>query len=532
MSSVDTTREVAYRLFAAEFDAATLSYSSGDDERSPNYVITPTGAQVNRLFAVGALTEVESVTPDVNRGRIADPTGVYVTYAGQYQPEAATFLEHATPPLFVALTGKGRTYQPDDSDRIFTSVRPESITPVDNQTRDKWAVATAEATLRRIAIMDAARSHNAHGEALQSALEAAGVDSGLANGITLALDHYGTTEAYLEALRRTTVQVLEITGGTRDTVDEPDISPGETGQATLGSLPDRFKLNVSEDTDSDTQKSSTQTAEHVSPESESEPKPEPESESESEPEPEPEPEPESEPNSSLTATPEQPNEPADVSSVDDDILEAESALGVDTDLSSAEFNVSDEIPDLDTDSPLDSGESLGEEESSAELGEVDETEMYELGEDERAEIEAEYNTEFSSGTEIDEPGEADIETPSPDVEPQTQAEAEPETEPDPKPKPESESEPELNTDPESTAPLAPSNDNGETAEPEIDVDLQAAAVEAMTELDEGDGSDRDAVIDTVVSDHEVPPEVVESAIQEALMSGKCYEPTEGTLKSI
>ncbi len=60
-----------------------------------------------------------------------DPTGPFVIYAGQYLPDELAFLEAADPPMFVAVTGKARTFQPDDSDRVFTSVRPESISEVD-----------------------------------------------------------------------------------------------------------------------------------------------------------------------------------------------------------------------------------------------------------------------------------------------------------------------------------------------------------------------------------------------------------------
>ncbi|WP_394324856.1 RPA family protein, partial [Halobellus rufus] len=186
MSDAVQGREVARRLFAAEFDDATLSYSEGDDERAPNYVVTPTGARVNRLFAVGALTEVEQVNEEIVRGRVADPTGVFVTYAGQYQPDAMGFLDRATPPCFVSLTGKARTYQPEDSDRIFTSVRPESLNEVDADTRDRWVVAAAEATLERVATMAAALELDVRGDDLTAALEARGVDSALAQGVALA----------------------------------------------------------------------------------------------------------------------------------------------------------------------------------------------------------------------------------------------------------------------------------------------------------------------------------------------------------
>ena len=76
-------REVAYRLFAAEFEDADYSYSESDEERAPNYVVTPTGARVNRVFVVGVLTEVEEASEDILRARVVDQTGAFVVYAGQ-----------------------------------------------------------------------------------------------------------------------------------------------------------------------------------------------------------------------------------------------------------------------------------------------------------------------------------------------------------------------------------------------------------------------------------------------------------------
>jgi len=86
-------RELAYRLFAAEYDDASFSYAESDEERAPNYVITPTGARLNRVFAVGTLTEVTSVNDEMVRARVVDPTGAFVVYAGQYQPDELAFLE-------------------------------------------------------------------------------------------------------------------------------------------------------------------------------------------------------------------------------------------------------------------------------------------------------------------------------------------------------------------------------------------------------------------------------------------------------
>jgi len=231
-------REVAHRIFAAEFDDADLDYSESDEERAPNYVVTPTGLRVNRLFAVGVLTEVESVNEQTLRGRIVDPTGAFVTYAGQYQPDEAAFLDRTTPPAFVALTGKARTFQPDDSDLVYTSVRPESFATVDADTRDRWVVSAAEATLRRVAVFAEALSMDERGDRLRARLEDAGVPTALAAGIPLAIDHYDTGTEYLEATRTLAIDALEVVADEREEVRPLDADPGGRGGADLGPLPD------------------------------------------------------------------------------------------------------------------------------------------------------------------------------------------------------------------------------------------------------------------------------------------------------
>ena len=218
-------REVAVRCFAGEYDDADFEYSESDEERAPNYVVTPTGARVNRLFVVGVLTEVEPVSDDVLRARIVDPTGAFVVYAGQYQPDAKTFLERAEPPEFVAVTGKARTFEPDDADVVYTSVRPESINAVDSDTRGRWTVQAAEATLDRVATCAAAIERDERGEALREALLASGVEPALAAGIPRAIDHYGTTEAYLSAVREMAIQAAEVVAGDRDEVEPLGLAP-------------------------------------------------------------------------------------------------------------------------------------------------------------------------------------------------------------------------------------------------------------------------------------------------------------------
>jgi len=146
------TREVARRVFAREFNDASFTFKESDDERAPVYLLLPTGQRANRVFVVGTLTETEDVGEDSEywQGRIVDPNGdTFFTYAGQYQPDAASALRELEPPAYVSVVGKPRTFETDDGE-VNVSVRPESITEVTEAERDRWVVETAERTLDRV----------------------------------------------------------------------------------------------------------------------------------------------------------------------------------------------------------------------------------------------------------------------------------------------------------------------------------------------------------------------------------------------
>lgn len=156
------TREVARRAFAHEFNDAIYTFRESDADRAPVYALLPTGAKANRVFIVGTLTETEDVGTDDEywQGRIVDPTGTVYTYAGQYQPEAAATLRDAEPPVFMAAIGKPRTYETDDG-TMNVSLRPEHLSVVDERTRHRWVVETAERTLERIGAFDDATNEYA-----------------------------------------------------------------------------------------------------------------------------------------------------------------------------------------------------------------------------------------------------------------------------------------------------------------------------------------------------------------------------------
>ncbi|CCQ34752.1 hypothetical protein HLRTI_000833 [Halorhabdus tiamatea SARL4B] len=537
-------REVAYRVFAAEFDDSDFDYSESDADRAPNYVVTPTGARVNRLFAVGVLTEVSPAGEDVLRARIADPTGTFVVYAGQYQPDAQTFLERAEPPAYVAVTGKARTFQPDDSDIVYTSIRPESLNEVDEVTRDRWTVGAAEATLERVGTMATAMELDVRGDELRAALDERGVEPGLAAGVPLAVEHYGTTPGYLAALRTLATSALEVVADERDEVESLSLSPDEGGDADLAVLAETASVSEPEGTAGDrgesvegpaTESETTPTAEAGTATTDESTSTTDESQSTDDTAPTTE---ESDP----TATTEESASASTAGvSTESDPLEGDEA---DSD-GTAEAESATETGDVGSETSTDAAEAQTVP-STDEPGE-DSTDLedfdgeFELDEEEREQIKDEFGTEFTSGTEVDEPGEAGIETPEDPIESgaetedaavsadtgatasgaaepaaETSTEAETETESAGEPTPADQSEAETDDGPEEPA----------------DVDIEDAAMDAMATLDDGDGADREAVIDRVQDTHGVDADAVEDAIQEALMNGRCYEPSDGRLKSI
>lgn len=202
-------REIAWRIFAHEFNMSNLYVSEGD-ERAPNYIITPTGVKCNRLFIVGVVTEVENIGKDNNlwRARIADPTGVFTIYASQYQPGAAIFLSDLHVPAYVALVGKARKYEPEDG-TVYLSVRPEEINASDEKQRDRWVLETAERTLERINIIEDALKSGFSGNELQEFLSKKVTNIALLNGVILAIRHYKNLDKTIPELKKMLIHAVD-----------------------------------------------------------------------------------------------------------------------------------------------------------------------------------------------------------------------------------------------------------------------------------------------------------------------------------
>lgn len=181
-------REVAWRIFADELNNSTME-TKGEDERTPTYVVSPLGAKVNRVYAVGVLTEVENRgTPEepLWQGRVSDPTGTFFISAGRYQPEAATSMSNIEPPKFVAVVGKTSTYRPDD-ETMLVSIRVEMIKEVTEEQRDHWILEASRSLKERLEVAAEASKME---EVSASELVALGYDPVLADGIKLAYEHY------------------------------------------------------------------------------------------------------------------------------------------------------------------------------------------------------------------------------------------------------------------------------------------------------------------------------------------------------
>ncbi|MEF8776049.1 MAG: hypothetical protein V5A43_06060, partial [Haloarculaceae archaeon] len=377
-------REVAHRLFAAEFDDADYEYSESDEERAPNYVVTPTGARVNRLFLVGVLTEVEPVSDGVLRARVVDPTGAFVCYAGQYQPDERAFLERADPPAFVAVTGKARTFQPDDADVVYTSVRPEAVNEVDAVTRDRWTLEAAKATVDRVRTVAGALALDQRGDALREVLEANDVATALASGIPIAFEQYGIEEAYLASLAEVALDAARLVAGEVDEIEATTLPPDAPADRSLPVEPRRFE--VPEDLSRPSEPGSEAEADLA----EAEPG-RPGDETGAAPSDAAEPETADEPESEATEpSAERAGVPAETPPT-----EASGGEGAGTEAQAA---------------PDDGG--AGTDAAAEDVGDFDEGE-FDLDEEKREEIEAEYGTDFQTGTEVDEPGEADMEATEP-----------------------------------------------------------------------------------------------------------------------
>lgn len=146
-------REPAKRVFASELREASKTFKDSDDEKSPTYLLLPTGERCNRILIAGTITQKDKVGDQnvVYRARVSDPTGLFFVSAGSYQPEAMVQLAKidSETPAFVVVVGKPSVYTTPEG-KVLVSVRAESVHVADQETRALWIQDTARSTLDRV----------------------------------------------------------------------------------------------------------------------------------------------------------------------------------------------------------------------------------------------------------------------------------------------------------------------------------------------------------------------------------------------
>jgi hypothetical protein len=428
---------------------------------------------------------------------------------------------------------------------VFTSVRPESISEVDADTRDRWVVQAAEQTVSRVSRMASAKQADLAGDDLRLSLLDRGVDESAAAGVTLALDHYSTTGDYLDALRTTALDAARVVSGDTDEAEGLSLSPGD-------GTDDPIPLLASLGLDTDVSTPETTADEASTDATAGEPAAEPSMETASddataETTIDEEPAVSETPSGSEPETVESEPEPSTTASAS----EPEPSSGVESDLTDDTFGDGESGTDTaEPEATTSTAADTDTAEADEDLGEFDPE--FELDEDEREEIEQEYGTDFQTGTEVNEPGEADMETPDPEDLAEAAEEGAPAAAADAEPAPESAGAPAGNESPEPGADAATSDAPAETPEtatdagadettagespdegtPAEDVALEDAVMEVMEDLDDGSGADREELLAAVVDRYGADPDAVDDAIQDALMGGRCYEPDDGKLTPI
>ena len=214
-------REAAQRIFAVEFNGSQHE-DRGMEENAPNYVITPLGSRVNRLYFTGVMMNKDNTgTEDspMYRAEIRDPTGIFYLYAGQFQPQAVNALKQLEPPILVGVVGKVRTFVKEDG-TFYTSVKPESVFPVDIPQRDRWILSAVKFTREK---MDALKKAMEMEEPDLDELLDQGIVKRAAEAAVEGVGLYGNValDPYRDAMKNALRMVVE--GGGESIGDLPEI---------------------------------------------------------------------------------------------------------------------------------------------------------------------------------------------------------------------------------------------------------------------------------------------------------------------
>ena len=181
-------REPGVLVLAKELSSAIVKHVE-DREYSPTYLISEIGGKLSRVLIGGVLEQIEnrgSEDDPFYTARVIDPNGdFYYLQAGQYNPEGATALSKLEIGVPVLCVGKVRARTPEDSERTYVSVQPESIRAVSMDEVNHWAIKACDTLMRRI------NANKAFGED-DEALKRANLTGREMDGLELSKDFYPT----------------------------------------------------------------------------------------------------------------------------------------------------------------------------------------------------------------------------------------------------------------------------------------------------------------------------------------------------
>lgn len=143
-------REIAYRITSDMIKKLVVIPRDGENEYATQYFALQDGTNINRVFVVGALINLNDIGSDTPFWdlKISDPSGVFSATIGQYSPiQAQNVIEELSVPCFVSVVGKVKSREYND--RTYFSIAVESITEVDEHTYDLWISETEEHTIAR-----------------------------------------------------------------------------------------------------------------------------------------------------------------------------------------------------------------------------------------------------------------------------------------------------------------------------------------------------------------------------------------------
>ena len=181
-------REPGVLVLAKELSAAIEKHVE-DREYSPTYLISEIGAKLSRVLIGGVLDQLENRGTEEDpfyTARVIDPNGdFYYLQAGQYNPEGAMALSKLEAGVPVLCVGKVRARTPEDSERTYVSVQPESIRAVSMDEISHWAIKACDKLNTRI------NANKAFGND-DDALKEANLTRREMDGLELSKDFYPT----------------------------------------------------------------------------------------------------------------------------------------------------------------------------------------------------------------------------------------------------------------------------------------------------------------------------------------------------